>query len=346
MKSFFDVSMALMIALFLSSFFTWMLLKSSRRRSILDKARSKDGRPQLGGLALYLSFWLTYLWVFPKISYADNPFDFWLASTIVVITGVVDDFWVLKPWVKSLGILLAAFLVYRLASISFNSRLLAGFSPEIVQVLTGLSTIFWIYLVTNAINLLDGIDGLASSVTLTSLLAMSLVTLKFSLTLRMDFLMMLLILAVSIFGFLVFNWPPAKILLGDTGALFIGFMYASLTVTNLKKASLYSIFIPIILCVVPLFDTGYAFLRRFVQGKPVTQGDLDHVHHRLIRQGLSPWQINWRMISVTVVFSILAYFFQYLPGYRLEIIIVSGLLLVWMGLAMFQMRGSSRNKNE
>lgn len=344
MKSYFDVSKALTVAFILSSFLTWILLKASRRGSIFDKAKAKDGRPQLGGLALYLSFWVTYMWVFPKISYADNPFDFWLASTIVVITGVVDDFWELKPWVKSLGIILAAFLVFRLASISFNSRLLAGFAPETVQVLTGLSTIFWIYLVTNAINLLDGIDGLASSVTLTSLLAMSLVTLKFSLTLRMDFLMMLLLLTVSILGFLVFNWPPAKILLGDTGALFIGFMYASLTVTNLKKASLYSIFIPIILCVVPLFDTGYAFLRRFVQGKPVTQGDLDHIHHRLIRHGLSPRQINLRMIIVTVIFSTLAYFFQYLPGYRLEIILISGLLLMWMALMMFQLRGNSRPK--
>lgn len=315
------------IATFIASFFlTYLLVKAVPR---------KEGKPaNVGGLAIFLSFWGGFFALYPVLLFNSPQWRMCLASLVIVITGLLDDYLELKPWQKSIGILLAANIIYFWTGLEFSSVLIPNLSPLLFDVLSYLLTIFWIYFVTNALNLLDGIDGLVSSVSITSLMTLIIMTFISSLSIRLTFIMMLILLTATILGFLPFNWYPAKIYLGDTGALFIGFMFASLSVFNLKNVSFFSLILPIMFYAVPLFDTSYSIIRRLLKGQSIVQKDEDHIHHRLLRFGLSVPQVVLIMIGVTIVFSFLAILTQVYRQIRDVILIMAALLWLAMAIAM------------
>ncbi|MBK0347958.1 undecaprenyl/decaprenyl-phosphate alpha-N-acetylglucosaminyl 1-phosphate transferase [Aerococcaceae bacterium zg-ZJ1578] len=295
----------------LSFILTTLVRHIARHFQLFDKdphdiQKGNQTAVSYGGVAIYLSFWIGSILTMPYL--LTNPNQLWLllASTIVLVVGIIDDAIELRPWQKTIGILVAANVLYFQAGIEFSSALLPNLDPSIFQILSYIATMLWIFGVTNAINLIDGVDGLASSVTVVSLLTLTITTYFFSLSIRMSFLMMLLLLIASIMGFLPFNWAPASIYLGDTGALFIGFMYAALSVSNLKSASLYSLLVPVLIYLLPIFDASYAMLRRILTRKAIGQADQEHLHHRLLRFGFSKKQVVYAMISFTFIFSILA----------------------------------------
>ena len=293
--------------------------------------------PSYGGIPIFISFWLGFFILFPSLLFNSSQWYIFLSSLVILLTGILDDYYVLKPWQKSVGILIAANMVYFLTEVEFSTVFLPAVHPYIFLIMSYLLTITWIYFVTNAVNLMDGIDGLAGSVTLTSLLILAVTTVLFSSSIRLAFLLMLLFLILSILGFLPLNWSPAKIYLGDTGALFIGFMYASLSVTNLKNASFYTMILPIFVYVVPLFDTSYAIFRRLISGKSIVQKDQDHVHHRLTRLGFSNAKIVILMVGITIIFAVLAIAAQQFRTYRLWIMIFTGVTVLILSYGMFNL---------
>lgn len=307
-----------------SSLLTYLLWKYLRHSN-------KEHPPTFGGLAIFISFWTGFFALFPALIGHTSQSYIFLSSLTILITGMFDDYLVLKPWQKSLGILLAANMVYFLTEVEFSSILLPNLSPLFFRIISYILTILWIYFVTNAVNLLDGVDGLAGSVSLTSLFILALTSLLFSSSIRLAFLMLLLLLFLAILGFLPFNWSPARIYLGDTGALFIGFMYAALSVTHLKNASFFTMILPIFVYVVPLFDTSYAIFRRLLTGQSIVQRDQDHVHHRLTRLGYSNPKIVGIMVGITIVFAILAISAQQFRAYRSWI--MGATLIIVLGLS-------------
>ena len=325
----------LLATAFFSAALTFLLIKLDRKKhqAVVGKHRV----PPLGGLAIFISFWSGFFYLFPTLLFNSSQWMMFIASSVILLTGVIDDSVVLKPYQKSIGILLAANIVYFMADIEFSTALLPTISPEIFNILSYVLTILWIYFVTNAINLLDGLDGLASSVSIVSLLTLAITTYFFSLSIRIAFLMMLLLLAAAILGFLPFNWYKAKVYLGDTGALFIGFMYATLTVTNLKNASFFSLIVPIILYIVPLFDTAYAIFRRLMTGRSMIERDEDHVHHRLLRLGMSEPSVVIIMLGVTLVFSILAILSHVYPHWRTHILGIAIVIIIAMFISMIKL---------
>lgn len=328
----------------LSAALTFALVKVSQQ---IQKRRQPGAVlkvPELGGIAIFISFWAGFFMLFPMLLFNSSQWSIFIASGVILLTGMLDDRFVLKPYQKSLGILLAANIIYFSAGIEFSSALLPEIHPEVFEVISYCLTIAWIYFVSNAINLLDGMDGLASSISLTSLLTLAITTYFFSLSIRMALLLMLILLAAAILGFLPFNWHPARIYLGDTGALFIGFMYATLTVSNLKNATFFSLFVPIILYMVPLFDTSYAIFRRFMSGQSIVSRDEDHVHHRLLRIGLSETQVVLLMIGIALVFSGLAILSHLFPTSRNYILVIMLVMVAVMFFAMYQL--SDRSKKD
>ena len=315
-----------------SAALTFGLIKLHQSKGAV--AIRKHAVPPLGGLAIFISFWSGFFFLFLTLLFNSSQWMLFVASSVILLTGVIDDFIVLKPYQKSIGILLAANIVYFMADIEFSTALLPAIPTGVFNILSYFLTIMWIYFVTNAINLLDGLDGLASSVSIVSLLTLAITSYFFSLSIRITFLMMLLLLAAAMLGFLPFNWYKAKIYLGDTGALFIGFMYATLTVTNLKNASFFSMIVPIILYIVPLFDTSYAIFRRLMTGRSMIERDEDHVHHRLLRLGMSEPLVVSIMLGVTLLFSILAILSHVYPHWRNLIL---GLAIVMIGLMFIAM---------
>lgn len=321
----------------LSALLTFALTK------LLSRSRKKGlwTIPGFGGIAVFISFWTSFFVLFPSLLIGSSQTYLFLASFVVLVTGILDDKFELRPWQKSLGILIAAHIVFFLARVEFSTVFLPKVSPWLFFILSYLLTILWIYFVTNAVNLMDGIDGLAGTVTMVSLLSMALTTFIFALSIRMAIFMMLILLALAILGFLPFNWAPAKIYLGDTGALFIGFMYASLTVSNLKNASFFTMILPVFVCAVPLFDTSYAIFRRLFTGQSIVAKDQEHIHHRLTRWGLSSPQIVGMMVGVTIIFAVLATVAQQYPAYRLW---VMGITVLVVGLLTYFMYNIGRNR--
>ncbi|MCW6664916.1 undecaprenyl/decaprenyl-phosphate alpha-N-acetylglucosaminyl 1-phosphate transferase [Aerococcaceae bacterium NML191219] len=290
--------------------------------------------PALGGMALFVSFWLGVWVLFPQMIWQGNLLSVLLASAVIVITGIIDDFVELTPIKKTLGILLAANIVYFMGQITFSTKLLPSLPTQWFELLTYVATISWIYAVTNAVNLLDGLDGLAGSVSLTSLITLVLINYYFSQSIRLTNFVMLILLTAAIIGFLPHNWYPAKIYLGDTGALFIGFMYATLTVSGLKNATFFSLLVPVVLYAVPIFDTVYAMCRRVLSGQSPTQGDREHLHHRLLRFGLPEKQVVWVMVGMTILFLALAVLSHLYPELRRELILIILALVSGMIIGM------------
>lgn len=331
----------------LSFVLTTFLYKIAVNRNWIDKDPHKihqDAEPKVasyGGIAIFVSFWLGSIFTLSQILATSQYFWLLIASGIILFVGIVDDAFELNPIQKSIGILIAANLLYFTTDIEFSSALIPNLSPFWFQILSYGATMIWIYAVTNAINLIDGVDGLASSVSLVSLITLTITTYFFSLSIRMTFFMMLIILAAAIVGFLPYNWSPAKLYLGDTGALFIGFMYAALSVSNLKNASVFSLLVPVLIYLLPLFDASYAMIRRFITRKPISMGDREHLHHRLLRFGLSKRQVVWAMIFITIIFSVIAIVSHIWPKLRLLWLLITTIVIVCL---MFIMKHLSNNK--
>ncbi|MHA3226512.1 MraY family glycosyltransferase [Globicatella sulfidifaciens] len=331
----------------LSFVLTAVLLHIAKRKKWLDKdphqiQESQKKVASYGGIAIFLSFWIGSIFTIPQLLSSSNQFWLFIASIVILIVGIIDDTIELNPIQKTIGILLAANLLYFKAGIEFSSALLPEASPLFFEILSYSATIIWIYAVTNAVNLIDGVDGLACSVSIVSLITLIITTYFFSLSIRMAFLTMLILLTGAILGFLPFNWVPARIYLGDTGALFIGFMYAALSVSNLKNASLFSLIVPVLIYMVPLFDASYAMMRRFLTNKPIGQADREHLHHRLLRFGFSKRQVVLSMICITIIFSLIAIFSHIWPNYRVIWLIVTGVILIILMVTMNKL--SKQNK--
>lgn len=296
---------------------------------LLELFSNNNSKPILyGGLAVYIATWLVFFGSRPHLLRSGFYLEIFLASTIVLITGIIDDKYELKPWQKSIGILLAANIIYFRTDIVFLTELLPDVSGELNQLVTYLLTIAWIYLGTNALNLLDGVDGLATSVSMTSIIMLIAASFLYTRTPSANFISLLVVLVGGLLGFLPFNKSPAKIYLGDTGSLWLGFMYSCLSVTNLKNISVFSLFLPILFYLVPLYDAIYAVIRRLIKGLPVTQKDQNHIHHQLLRHGFNANQVVGIMVSVTLVCGIVGIVSYHYGEWRWLMVIIGGLVVV------------------
>lgn len=240
--------------------------------------------PSMGGLAIYLSFMIVIL---TTQTITKPILGLLVGSTIIIGVGIIDDIKELSAKTK-LSLQILATIVLVLFGIKINV-LTNPFNPGEVIHLGMLSvplTIFWIIGVTNAVNLIDGLDGLASGLSMIGAITLGLVA--WSHEGQWIILVCSMILAGSILGFLKYNFHPAKIFLGDTGALFLGFTLATLSVLGLTKgAAAISIFVPIVVLGVPILDTLFAIVRRYMNKQPIFKPDKEHLHHRLLAIGFT-----------------------------------------------------------
>jgi UDP-GlcNAc:undecaprenyl-phosphate/decaprenyl-phosphate GlcNAc-1-phosphate transferase len=291
----------ILITCFLSSIlFTPIVRKIAFKIGATDQPNyrkvHKKIMPRLGGLAIYISFILGTILFKP---YNPSSKYILLGSIIIVITGLLDDLFELSAKIKFVSQISAAIIVIILGGIQvtfinipFGGELQFGvFSIPI--------TILWIVGVTNAINLIDGLDGLAAGVS-----SIALITISWMALIMGDIYVLTvgLILIGSTLGFLVFNYHPAKIFMGDTGALFLGYMISVLSLLGFKNVTFISFIVPIIILGVPLSDTFFAIIRRLVNKKPLSSPDKSHLHHCLLQYGLS------HRITVLVIYIMSAFF--------------------------------------
>ncbi|WP_041314529.1 MraY family glycosyltransferase [Heliomicrobium modesticaldum] len=267
--------------------------------------------PRLGGLAIFAGYLLTVV----AMGFVDSDYHrseiigMLVGGAIIVIVGILDDTRDLPPKVKLLGQVLAALAVLPFGlSVDFltNPFFPPFFGPDVVELgwLRGPITVIWIIGVTNAVNLIDGLDGLAAGIAAIASVTMAVVAWTQGQILVAS---LALILAASSAGFLKHNFHPARIFMGDTGAMFLGFTLACLSILGLAKvATVISVFIPILIVGIPILDTGFAIFRRMQKGQPIFQADKDHLHHRLLALGFSHPQTVMIIYAINTVLGVTA----------------------------------------
>lgn len=286
---------------------TPLIKKLAIRIGAVDKPNQRKVHmkvmPRLGGLAIYISFIAGVLLLQPD---SPHSLPILLGSLIIVITGMVDDVRELSPRVKLIGQLAAALVVVlsgihvEFINLPFGGQLEFGiFSIPL--------TILWIVGVTNAINLIDGLDGLAAGVSSIALLTIS----GMAIIMGDAYVTVLgLILMASTIAFLFYNFYPAKIFMGDTGALFLGYMISVLSLLGFKNVTFISLIIPALILGVPISDTFFAIIRRLVHKQPLSAPDKSHLHHCLLRLGFSHRQVVLIIYAIAAMFSLAAFIFS------------------------------------
>ena len=226
------------------------------------------------------------------------------------------------------GIFIASLVVYFLAGIKVRELSLPLLGHLQLGWWSFPLTIFWILALTNAVNLIDGLDGLATGVTLISLVTMGIVGFFFLKSWQHYVPIMCIMLAACLLGFLPYNFHPAKIFLGDTGALYIGFMISVFSLKGLKNVTFVSLLVPILILGVPITDTVYAMIRRKLNKKNISQADKHHLHHQLMRMGLTHRQTVLAIYGISLIFSFVSLLSLVSPRWGIWLLILGLLFAV------------------
>lgn len=296
-----------------------------------ERRINKKPMPTAGGLSIFVTFTFSCLFLFKDVIPRNYILPILLGATVIVITGFIDDVRELSPRAKMIGVILGALIIYYLADIRLDSFTFFHFGKIKLGWLSLPCTILWVAAITHAINLIDGLDGLASGVSLIALITMGITGYFFLHVSRSYIPVTIFVLVASIISFFPYNFYPAKIYLGDTGALFLGFMISVLSLQGLKNATMISLITPLVILGVPITDTVFAIVRRKINRTPISSADKKHLHHRLLALGFTHKGAVLTIYCLALVFSFISLLFNYASSIGVVLLIVAGLV----GLELF-----------
>jgi len=275
----------------------------ARRFGVVAKPKTdrwhKKPTAMLGGVAIWLSVVTAYLLFVPHTPYG------WVilkASSFLFLVGLIDDLIHTKPYQKLIGqVLGSAFVVYYGLSLPWTHSLSLNMAL----------TIFWLIGITNAVNLLDNMDGLAAGI---AILAAGFLALSFINNGQLTDALMLAAFAGALLGFLIYNSNPASIFMGDCGSMFVGFFLASSALVNVSggrsRSFLPVLAVPILVLFIPIFDTTFVTILRKLSGRAASQGGRDHTSHRLVALGMSERRAVWMLYGFAALSGVLAVIVQ------------------------------------
>jgi len=320
-----------------------LAIKYFPRFGLMDRPRKyglkRDPIPYYGGLVAFFVFFLATV-IF--VDFSIQLFGLLAATFLIFLVGFLDDLFDISPMLRLFVQIIAASLLVVSGigilsipnpfggSIDFSFLILYG-----IPVLGAIFTIVWVVLITNTMNFLDGISGLSSGVTFIS--ALSIFVLSIRPGIHADIIsqqpvaLMALIFAFVALAFVVFDFPPAKILMGNTGSTFFGFLLAALAIYSGGKVATAALVLG-----VPILDTGWVIFRRIFEGKKPWHGDTKHLHHRLLYLGLSEKTVLFIYYGLSVLFGALAVLcvssvqklFIFIGLFVAMMILISGVLIV------------------
>ena len=283
--------------------------------------------PRMGGFAIFIAFVLGL--VISKGAITTTERGIIIGATVIVIGGILDDVMDLKPKSKLAFQVLAAVILI-LHGIYINSitnpfsSLSYGFIN--INIFAIPMTIIWVVGVTNALNLIDGLDGLAAGVGFIASVTIYMVAI---LAERNSVATLTAILAGSILGFLPYNFNPASIFMGDTGSQLLGFLLAAISMEGaVKSATTFVIVVPILALGLPIYDTLFAVIRRKVNGKSIMEADRGHLHHRLLDLGLSQRQSVIIMYLISACLGAIAILAMEISTKKAYFLLVSVIVLI------------------
>ncbi len=322
---------------FLASFgMSWLISRrmhgGSPKWTVYDRKSLPKKQPTSGGIAIVVPFLIILAVVSLLNPLAMNAMQkplvgLLLASFMIAGLGLYDDLRGANAGQK-IAIQAAAVMVL----IVFGMKMEVITSPFAASVALGswgnIFLIVWVILLTNAVNLIDGIDGLAAGVCLISSVTLFIIGHIFG---ENTLAVFSIIIAGGLFGFIRYNLPPAKIYLGDTGSLFLGFALAAVSVFERRKGTVtVTLLVPVLIMAVPLIDAALAFFRRVKSGQNPMKGDERHIHHRLIKLGLTASQVNFILYLFCIYLGITAVVLSFMPKETAMVV----LILLAIGILM------------
>ncbi len=303
------VILALSVALMISFLMTPVVKSFAYKVGAIDVP--KDARrmhkvpiPRLGGLAIFIGFMVSFL-LFGEMTRQMQ--SILLGAVVIVVLGVVDDITPLPAKLKFVVQILAA-LIPALNGVEIrvlsNPNLFSDNPYWSLGMLSVPVTVFWIVAITNSVNLIDGLDGLANGVSAISATTVLVISLLVS---DMQVAIAMAALVGACVGFMPYNMNPAKMFMGDTGATFLGYILATMSIQGLFKSwAIISFAVPFLILGLPIFDTSFAFIRRIAHGQSPMQADRGHVHHRLIDMGLNQKQAVATLYVISAILGLSA----------------------------------------
>jgi UDP-GlcNAc:undecaprenyl-phosphate/decaprenyl-phosphate GlcNAc-1-phosphate transferase len=330
-------------SLFLSFVLTRVVRSLAVSRSwmaapLCDRNLHEIPLPRLGGVAIYLSFLISIAIALVANKYFQGLLSepsirtlltILVPATLIFLLGIYDDIHPVGPYTK-----------FAVQAVAATMLFVGGFRISNLPILFGAHhftwtiglpiTILWVLAITNAFNLIDGLDGLAAGSALFSTLVVFVVAV-FS---GSSFVSLLTIsLAGAILGFLRFNFNPATIFLGDCGSLFIGFMLSALALKGAQKSpTIVAVAIPVVSFGLPILETTLSVLRRLISGKPVFVADREHIHHKLLQLGMSHRKVVIVLYAVSALFALLSLFLLWPSGPTLGLVLAVLGMGVWFGV--------------
>lgn len=298
--------------------------------------------PTAGGLSIFISFTTAILWEFNDMLGAQQVWPMLLAASIIILTGLADDIFELSPAQKTLGIIVASLAIYFIGDIGINTISIPFVGSFQLGWLSLPMTLIWILAITNAVNLIDGLDGLACGVAVIALVTIGLISYFFLPTNGVPLAIMIFSLVAAITGFFPYNFHPATIYLGDTGALFLGFMISVFSLQGLKNATFISVLTPMFILGVPITDTVYAMLRRYFNKKPISSADKMHLHHRLLSLGFTHRGAVLTIYALAMVFALIALLMNYASTWAIVLLVISTLFGLELFIELIGLVGENR----
>lgn len=294
--------------------------------------------PRLGGVAIFVSFCacmaVATLWSMRHAPSHSPQFlrtmaRILLPAGLVFLLGVYDDLRGVGPYFKFTVQGIAATMLYLGGLRIINIPVIFG--DRVLPWYVGWAfTVIWVLAITNAFNLIDGLDGLAAGSALFSTMVVFVVALLNGPTLVE---VMTIALAGAILGFLRFNFNPATIFLGDSGSLFIGFLLSALALFGAQKApTIVAVAIPIVSFGLPILETVLSIARRLISGRPVFTADREHIHHKLLQHGLTHRQVVILLYGVSAIFAMLSLFLLWPTGSSLGLVLAVMGIGIWIGV--------------
>lgn len=301
------------ISYLLGVFIVPLVISYSEKQGLIDEPgeRKIHKKPvsRLGGVAIWLSTMLTFLFLVFLSYYPHGSLlsGILLGSSLMFFLGLVDDIYTLNAKFKLLIQIAIATLVY-LLGVKIDTMINPFGGVIYLGHFSYLITMLWIVGISNAINFIDGVDGLAGSVITVNSITLAIIAVAMVPPNPISALIGF-ILAGSMLAFLTYNFNPAKIFMGDSGALFAGFLLATLSITGVMKGAALAILLPFVVLAVPIIDITYASLRRISKGKSPFVADAEHIHHKLLQAGFTQKKTVAILTSVAIVAGAIASYF-------------------------------------
>lgn len=328
-----NIFLIILLTFVSSALLTPLVKKIAYHINALDKPDHKRKvhnkiMPRLGGLAIFCSFLIGYMLFAPKTT---QMLAILIGGFVIILVGIIDDIKSIPPIPKFIGQVVGAAIVVFYGNITFGDMIIFGIHFKFGIFAYPLAVLF-IVAIINAINFADGLDGLASGTSTIYFATISIIGNIINQLGGLD-VILCLIMAGACLGFLIYNFYPATIYLGDSGSMFLGFIIAVVALLGFKTATITSLIIPLLILFVPIIDTVLAMMRRTIKGESIGHADRQHLHHQLLKRTKSTKKSVLIMYAINALFACVSVLYT-LGDKKMSISIYLVLLILFIILVL------------